>query len=60
MVRATEPEKNRKLQAARENSSIDNGAKGTKYILISEDEFKAHLEYGLERYKEIWKSLADK
>ena len=60
MVRAVEPQQDKKLEAMNENGAAENNPKMPKYIPIPDDEFEASLKYGLEKYEEIWKSLADK
>ena len=60
MVRAVEPKKNRGPETKSENGASDRNATETKYIPIPVDEYRASIKYGLEKYKEIWKSLADK
>ena len=60
MVRATEPQKDKKRQAPPPNIVSDNLANGTKYVLVPEEKFRERLKYALEKYDEIWKSLSDK
>jgi hypothetical protein len=60
MIRAVEPKKNKKPETTNENGATTSNVKEIKYVPIPDDEFEASLKYGLEKYKEIWKSLADK
>jgi hypothetical protein len=60
IARAVDPKKNKKTETTNESGAVENNSLKTKYVPIPDDKFEATLKYGLEKYKEIWKSLADK
>jgi hypothetical protein len=60
MIRATEPQKDRMHEATSENDTAKNSAETTQHIGLSRKKFNVLLEEGIEKYDDIWKSLADK
>ena len=60
MVRAIEPKKNKKHVTTNENGAAESNARTPQPAGIPEDVFDALFEEGIEKYDEIWKSLADK